>query len=476
MVNRVSSFGGVLLILLLASGCSLTLELSDCAVDGDCQEGYQCTDDGLCAIEEEEEEEEECTEDNTCEPEEPECETNEECPSVEFVCSEEGACVHVDDVTCSGDEDCGAAFFCVDESCVPPPACDEVGGRVALMWSDFEDPEFTNVEGFREPVGGGVVATDVEEEDSVVLRIDFDVTAEDPLAGYRLFAFPATDVSEYNHVVIRARADRDRPLILRLRDDQVDGADGQSGAHVELTEQWREYTVALASFTEDYEEDRPVNLRALQDITLWVEHDPALPEQGRVEVDHVGLVTLPEDVEGVDFMWSDFDTPEVTNVEGFRNPIDDRTVEEELPGMGLDGSTVLSLAYRTTAVRQTTGYYFFAFPHADVSDQDVFVMRARAPGNVYNLRVRFTDHRHLGEGMEDLGIAYGMVSLGEEWEWVILPLNTLTLAEDMEEGPDFSVLQRISLIFGHAHTCQTSGEVEIDQVGFVSFPEEPEEE
>lgn len=487
MMMRLISLLSLLIWLLCLSGlgCSIALDLSSCEADADCGPGFVCTDDLLCRQTNECSEQSdcapglECSPDGTCEPENAttaDCTDHGDCPE-DQLCSERGECQAISQIQCDDDDQCGPRLICEQQSCVEPPICQEIGLSPALVWSDFEDPELTNLGGFQEPIDDGLVATfvdDEEDDSSPILQLDYDVTPADSSTGFRLFAFPPADIGDYDHLVIRARANEPRPLTIELRDDEADGADGFAETDIAVQEQWREFIIPLSELDYPTDSERLLNLEVLQAIDLLIRNDGQSADQGTIFVDHVGFSKFPPPIEAPDFIWSDFSLEEFTNVEGFRDPINDLTeVTEPALDDDVDPPTI-TLNYRTTELRQSTGYNLFAFPHADVSDQDFFVMRARARRTIYNLEVQFADHRHLGEGQESVGLGVASISPGPQWQWLVIPLDTLSTPEGIEELPDFSVLQLIALVFDYEQICPQTGELEIDTVGFISAQSQDE--
>lgn len=465
----------LILAVLLLSGCSLTLELSECSADDDCGAGSVCTEDSLCLEETIPEPEcentadcadgEICDEEGRCvdEPEpDPDCTEDDQCPEGEICDQVEGVCVEDEDF-CADDDECADGLICEDNGCVEGLRCQDLGSYVESMWSDFEDSELTNVEGFREPRDSRTTATDLEGEGidgGTVARIDYDLGGDTNPTGYRLYAFPSADVGEFTHLVMRVRADDEQSVELRLQDvDAIENGNVGSRYTVEVGRQWREVIIAVDDF-ERAQSLGPVDTSELQLIELLFDGNQSV-RSGSLYIDYVGFNRHPEAGEH-DLMWSDFETDGLTNVEGFREPINEYTEVTDLAHAGEDSGTVVQLDFELDVEEdgvEVTGYRLYAFPNADVSAYDYLVMRIRADRELVNATVEFLDD------LDDQGFAQTNVKITEEWQEVVISLNQLELPQDAT-APDFSSLQLINLLFRDQLVCPAAATVFIDWVEF----------
>ncbi len=461
---------------LLVSGCSLTLELSECSADDDCSAGSVCTEDSLCIEEDISEPEcehtsdcsdgEICDEEGRCvdEPEpDPDCTEDDQCLEGEICDQVEGVCVEDEDF-CADDDECADGLICEDNGCVEGLRCQDLGSYVESMWSDFEDSELTNVEGFREPRDSRTTATDLEGEgidEGTVVRIDYDLGGDTNPTGYRLYAFPSADVGEFTHLVMRVRADDDQSLEVRLQDvDAIENGDAGSRYTLDVGRQWREVVVAVDDF-ERAESLGPVDTSELQLIELLFDGNQSV-RSGSLYIDYVGFNRHPE-AGGHDLVWSDFETDGLTNVEGFREPINENTEVTDLAHAGEDSGTVVQLDFELDFEEdgvEVTGYRLYAFPNADVSAYSHVVMRIRADRELVNATVEFYDD------LDDQGFAQTNVKITEEWQEVVISLNQLELPQEDATAPDFSSLQLINLLFRDQLVCPAAATVFIDWVQF----------
>lgn len=168
----------------------------------------------------------------------------------------------------------------------------------------------------------------------------------------------------------------------------------------------------------------------------------------------------------VQFTWVDFETAGFTNVEGFRDAANG-TVATDVPGAGIDGSTIVELAYEVSAELSSTRYRMWAFPSADVSSYNQLILNVKAEEATSNVGINIRDTGSVE--------SYTTIDIGTEWHQIILPLSDFV---PFNEGsfPDLSILQGIFMVFNHDGTTPASGKVSIDVVGFnydanVSVPE-----
>lgn len=367
--------------------------------------------------------------------------------------------------TCSTDDDCAAGWICTDEAlCIEDEVgCDELSAYLEFLWSDFEDEELTNVEGFRVPINDRTRATNLEGmglNEGTIVQLDYELEDSEDATGYRLFAYPNADVSDFTHLVIRLRADEERTIGIEMRDVETI-YDESHFYHFDVPRQWREVIIAIDDFERIDEETPGLDTSVLQLIKFHIEGDQG-PPTGTIYVDHVGFVEYP-DFQDEPFVWSDFENEELTNVEGFREPINEATEASDLPGEGQDDGTVVQLDFEM-GDEDTTGYRLFAFPNADVSEYTHLVMRLRARQEIFNATLEFFDDR------DEQGVAATNIPIYPEWHEVIVALDQLTVPDDETSPPDFSSLQWIDLLFDDALVCPNTGTVDIDWVRFRRRP------
>lgn len=458
------------IVLLGIVGCRAILDFSQCKGDEDCPSGV-CTVDELCL---EKVEEPEC-EGDTCEVEEPGCKGDEDCVGVGTVCDEETKeCVMAGPMLCDVDGDCEAGEICTGGRCLAGGRCDQLGGFVEQMWSDFETEGFTNVEGFREPLNGQTVVEDVEGEGAnggAVVRLSYDLREEEGITGYRMYAFPSADVRGMEELVIRARADReiDGVRVRILDTSAVRGGEGEAFATFSVEPGWREIRLPLDAFMLPDENVNSPDLQSLQLIEVLFARGNTSAEVAVVELDLVGLrgprPVLPQEEGGDGLVWSDFEIDGFTNVEGFREPLNEGMIAHD--GVdGPQGSGAMEMLYDAGAGEGLTGYRLFAFPFADVSEYSAFYMVVRSSGGVLNMGVEFIDQAELatrGTG----GRASTEVSVGTGWEVIWFPLTSLVVRGTSGEPPDWASLQLINLIFREGEVCPEAGRVVISEAGFV---------
>ncbi len=478
----------------LFASCSLTLDLSPCDSDRDCEDGWRCTEDHLCERDDSWcDGDQDCPvgyecEDHICIEDEHHCTHDDDCPTG-YLCAH-STCVEDAD-WCDDDSPCDDGYYCDDHTCIEEEeSCPELGGHVDLMWSDFEDEEFTNVEGFREPLDDGTDAIDYAPSslpNAAAVELNYHTDAEAPTTAYKLYAYPDADVSGFDHLTLRARAEAATTGVrveLWDADDVSLGNQPGAVATIDLGTQWRNYELAIDDF-EFADDDEPIDLEHLQLITIAFDHDSTTPAVGTVFVERVGFFHRPS-FEDLHVIWSDFDTEGMTNQEGFREPINDRTSPSAQEEIGIDGSTVLRLQVDLSGAQPNavTGYDLFAYPHADMEGHTHFAMRVRSPDEVVNLFVTFVDTEELtgdGGGTETIS-----TRIDSQWHWVVFPLDAFAANDEESDGddgvddedsqdpngqeamlPDMSVLQLISLTLESGTTCPGKATIYVDQMGFI---------
>lgn len=453
-------------VLIALTGCTAILDLTQCERDEDCSSGV-CTEEGLCVVESE------------CEGEECEspkvCENDEECDEDGEVCDQEtNLCVIPEVVACELDEECPEAEICTGGTCMAGERCDQLGGFLELVWSDFETAEFTNVEGFRNPLNVQTVAEDVEGEGlngGTVLRLSYDLSDGEGVTGYRMYAFPSADTTGSEELVIRARADREiEGVQVRILDtDGVRGEEGESFSTFSVEPGWREIRLPLDEFLLPDGNGSYPNVESWQLIEILFGRGSTTAEVGVVELDFVGLRSKPPSLpvvqEDAGLVWCDFGIDGFTNVEGFRQPLNEAMRARD--GVeGPQGEPAMEMIFNAAETGRT-GYRLFAFPAADVSSFDAFYMVLRGSERVLNMRVEFYDEAEL-ETRGSGGWASTEVAVGTGWEVLWFPLDSLVPQGTNGVIPDWESLQLVNLIFREGETCPESGRIVISEVGFMN--------
>ena len=174
-----------------------------------------------------------------------------------------------------------------------------------FIYSDFTIPGFTNVEGFREIPGWaqGLTATDLSNEGEfggVVLKLDYNLNIVSDFTSYWMWAFPSTNISVYNHIVLYVKADEPvSDVKLQIFDtDGIQGNDGASYTYIDIGVEWHRIIIPVNDFnTMDWAENLP-DMSKIQRIDLLFEEGVTTPQQTTVYVDLVGFsqdaVFVPE--------------------------------------------------------------------------------------------------------------------------------------------------------------------------------------
>ncbi len=176
------------------------------------------------------------------------------------------------------------------------------------------------------------------------------------------------------------------------------------------------------------------------------------------------------------FVWCDFETPGETNVDGFRDPINAGTEAADMPGEGVTGGTAKHLDYIVDEEFPFTGYHLWAWDpdwvFDDLSEYTHLVIHAKAlDAPVSGIRVELRDHANF-EDVGEPGWSYGHFDLGTDWEEIVIDLEELSIAEDIEHHVDMTQLQLISFIFEHETISPDEGEILVDMVGFSVVQED----
>ncbi|MFW6226893.1 MAG: hypothetical protein ACOC31_02210, partial [Bacteroidota bacterium] len=162
----------------------------------------------------------------------------------------------------------------------------------------------------------------------------------------------------------------------------------------------------------------------------------------------------------VDFVWSDFETDGLTNVEGFRDPLNDQTTAEDMPGEGVNGGTVVKVDYEISEENPLTGYRMWAFPDADVSDYTHLVLHIKAEQDINQASLAMYDTTGIDPG--DNGIGLTNIDITTEWQEIVIALEDFETPPDVADLPDLTALQLIALYFDFEETDVDNGTVYID--------------
>lgn len=180
-----------------------------------------------------------------------------------------------------------------------------------FVYSDFSVTQdglpYTNVGGFREVPDfvpeGSLTVTDISGEGmygNTVVKLDYDLATVEDFAIYYMWAYPVTDLSAYNHLVVRIKAEEEvNDLKLAIQDE--DGVSGEGGAAFTLLDVGTEWDTKIIPVddieTEEWAQNPP-DMSVFQKIDFLFDKTLTTPEQGVVYVDLVGLtdsgVSVPE--------------------------------------------------------------------------------------------------------------------------------------------------------------------------------------
>lgn len=196
----------------------------------------------------------------------------------------------------------------------PPEGKDAKDGfdDVDFVWCDFEDPEFTNVDGFHNPINAGTTDTDVPGagvSGGAAKHLAYIVEEEFPITGYFMWAWDPDwvfdDLSEYTHLVIHARAEGAPVSNIRVElfdHNEYDG-DGEPGAGYglfDLGTAWEEIKIPLEDLELIDDIENHPDMTQLQLIALVFDYEVTSPHEGEIYVDVVGFSAVEDDGNGND--------------------------------------------------------------------------------------------------------------------------------------------------------------------------------
>lgn len=162
-----------------------------------------------------------------------------------------------------------------------------------------------------------------------------------------------------------------------------------------------------------------------------------------------------------DFVWCDFED-ELTNVGGFREPINANTTATDLPGEGAGGGTAIEVNYVLNNDALVTGYQMWSFPdRIDVSQYNFFAIRAKAATDIDNVGIVLRDDVDLN------GRSYHSINLTTEWRNIYINLDDFTTQEGFDDPANLTLMHLIQVLFEDGKVSAADGVVHIDLVGFT---------
>jgi endonuclease/exonuclease/phosphatase family metal-dependent hydrolase len=174
-----------------------------------------------------------------------------------------------------------------------------------FVYSDFTIVEdgraFTNVGGFREVAGfsaGSMTAVDqsgVGEYGNVAVELDFDTELSTSRTVYYMWAFPPVDLSDFNRIVIVARAENPATGVkINLQDTQgINAQDGGSETFIDIGTDWTLIDLPVEDFVLASWATNPPNMEEIQRIDMEFVQDVTQPNANKVWIDLVGLYFDP---------------------------------------------------------------------------------------------------------------------------------------------------------------------------------------
>ncbi len=289
----------------------------------------------------------------------------------------------------------------------------------------------------------------------------------DPWAGFFSALPEPLDLTEHKYVYVDVWKPRISPVRFKVEGGDAPDYEVESMFEQTKVEEWETMVFDLSEidglwdvivFMPDFED--PLELE--EDITIYFDNiRVGGPPEEKLQKDGF---------DEIGFVWCDFETEEFTNVDGFREPINVGTEATDMPGEGVIGGTAKHLEYTVDEEFPHTGYQMWAWDpdwvFDDLSEYTHLVIHAKAmDAPVTDIRVDLRDHANW-EGEGEPGWSYGHFDLGTEWEEIVIDLEELSLAEDIEEHVDMTELQLISFIFEHETISPDEGAILVDVVGF----------
>lgn len=166
----------------------------------------------------------------------------------------------------------------------------------------------------------------------------------------------------------------------------------------------------------------------------------------------------------MDFVWCDFDE-EYTNVGGFREAFNTFTVATDVAGAGANGSTVVEVAYNIFNEDTITGYQMWSYPDMiDVSQFNFLVLNVFADMDIDSVQLVLLDDLNAHQD----GRSQYKISIGTEWEQVVIPLDSFTLLTGWDTPADLTILHLIQVRFISDVVSESAASVFIDAVGFLT--------
>jgi hypothetical protein len=276
-----------------------------------------------------------------------------------------------------------------------------------------------------------------------------------PWGGFFSALDEPLDFTENKYVYVKVWKPRITPVKIKI-EGNGDPVEVESMLPQTKTNEWEELVFDFSEVTGEWgtivfmpDFIDPVNLE--EDIIIYF--------------DDFRLGEAPEEPGyDVDFVWSDFETDGLTNVEGFRDPLNDQTTTADMPGEGVNGGTAVKLDYQISEENPLTGYRMWAFPPADVSAYTHLVLHIKASQDISQAKLGMYDTTGIDPG--DNGISYANFDITTEWQEIVIPVEDFEAGEGVSDLPDMTVLQLIALYFDFEEVDVTTASVYIDLVGF----------
>ncbi len=174
-----------------------------------------------------------------------------------------------------------------------------------FIYSDFtiaaNGRQFTNVEGFREVPAfarnGSILANDIADQGEfggVVLQLAYNLSLVSDFTVYYMWAYPYTNISGYDQIVIYARANVPVTNIrLQMQDTSgVQGTDGAGYTYFDAGTQWQKITIPVSRMDPMPWATNLPDMTRIQKIDLVFEKDYTSPGEAIVYIDLIGFEKL----------------------------------------------------------------------------------------------------------------------------------------------------------------------------------------
>lgn len=170
-----------------------------------------------------------------------------------------------------------------------------------FVYSDFTivegGREYTNVGGFREVAGfsaGNLTAMDIPGEGdygNVVVELDYDMSLSQSRNVYYMWAFPQVDLSEYNRIVVYARAETAATSVkINLQDtDGINATDGGSETFIDIGTDWTLVDIPVGQMELASWAENPPDMSRIQKIDMEFVTDVTEPTANTIYLDLIGF-------------------------------------------------------------------------------------------------------------------------------------------------------------------------------------------